>query len=213
MDANGVITGAAYGVATIAVDVVYDGSTHEAQILIIVNDGTLYSEGWENGVASRWTVVGTSAISTAKSRTGTSSMRIQSSGGKVYDNTTIAAIDGIQEVWFYDNGTTTQDVFVNSDWVVTGFGPIYNNGQYVSKDLIKGQPVQLSGVSRSEGWHQVVYDYLSTPGDVDVYFDGVLVNQVSVPNGHDLLGFGDYLDTNGTTIDAYFDDIAIYSIP
>jgi uncharacterized protein YjdB len=181
-------------------------------VTIIVNGGTLYSEGWENGVASRWKVSGTPSISTAQKRSGSSSMHIASAGNKVFDNTTIRTIHGVQEVWFYDDGATLQDVFINSDWVIVGFGPVYNRSFYVSKDLIKGQPTQVSAVPRSEGWHQVVYDYRTNVGQLDVYLDGVLVNHLDRLNGHDLLGLGDYLDTNATSINAYFDDIAIYQV-
>ncbi|XEC95535.1 Ig-like domain-containing protein [Paenibacillus tarimensis] len=206
VDADGVVTAHAVGIAKIIVQVALDSEVRSRSFLIIVHSGITFDEDFENGLGA-WTVQnGTEnpQVSDVMSRSGSYSFKLHQDH-QVIVHSFAAPSQGVVEAWFYDDGTTLmQSVFIVNDRYV---GVMKSHPEhYVFRYGGQSSPKN----ERSRGWHQLVYAYRPSTNTIGIYIDGELASQ---PNFSQMTimkiadGWPD-----GIISTLYFDDIRIYSM-
>lgn len=203
-DASGLLTAQALGVAKITVQVTLDSTSISKEIMVVVHNGTVFQEGFEEGMGN-WTVETglPSAAVTERPRSGAYSFKLDQDIQSIAV-TLPQSTRGIVEAWFYDSGAPglSGGFALQSDY----FAGLYNTFSGTHYMERYGSYYNLTA-AREEGWHQIMYDLYSDAGMVNIYIDGVLARQ-RVMNGFTKLQIKDIW--GGKISNLYFDDITVY---
>ena len=175
-------------------------------------------ESFENSFGNWIQSKGTPTTSTAQSHSGKSSYLLNEDADQIIYNTGYLK-NAVVEMWFYDNAADIalkvlgQVDDVANDDTVNGVGLGVNtsisktNYVYLGKDAAGSSSYTATGVVRSTGWHQLIWDYRSETG-ADLYIDGVFVTTVTTSGGFNRIAVGD-MWADGLAGTVYFDDIKI----
>jgi len=204
VNTEGLVTAIASGVTTITADATLNGITKRKAITVIVNNGTIFSDSFEQGL-DKWQVhAGTpNVLATGPKRSGAYSFKLDQDLQGLYA-TMPQLTKGVVEAWFYDNGDAgiVGVVSLQRDFMA---GVISSNSA-TNYSVRIGNTYTVAGV-REVGWHQVVYDLASTSGKVDIYIDGEFIKQGTL-NGFTQFWIMDVW--SGKVSNLIFDDITVY---
>ncbi|WP_158560401.1 Ig-like domain-containing protein [Paenibacillus contaminans] len=204
VNAEGLVTAKANGLATITADVTLNGITKRKAIAVVVNNGAVFSDSFEQGLA-KWQVhAGTPNVSASgPKRSGAYGFKLDQDVEALY-----AAMPqltkGVVEAWFYDSGAAgiMGVVALQKDFMAG----VISSSSATNYSVRIGNNYTLAG-AREAGWHQVVYDLASATGKVNIYVDGEFVKQAAL-NGFTQFWIMDIWA--GKTSNLIFDDITVY---
>ena len=187
---------------------------------------TSYSEGFENGLPS-W-ASGAAAVNKV-AHTGSYSMGLASDTSGIFNDLFAQAVNKVVTVWFYDSanytfnrnlggvnlttdrlhhlsiGVTAGETDPNGVAINGAHYTLYHDGKY-------GNSRYDTGITRTTGWHQFVFDATSGT-QIDAYLDGVKVGSIDDYTSIVGIKVGWHRANTGNSATA-FDDITVTdSIP
>lgn len=169
---------------------------------------TLPNTIWQDSTSN----LGTPTTNTLQNHTvgGTSSYELNQDYDAI-KTTLSSTFQKVAVIWMYDDAADlTVKTYGNVDDNYTGVGIGVDTGasiaaetQYVTK--LNGT-VAVTGITRTTGWHQFVYDYRSGTGPT-LYIDQMQVATASNPKSFNKIFIGD--NSAGVSSTTYFDDISV----
>ena len=193
VDSDGNVKGLKQGTTTITVTTT-DGTEKQIPVTVTDKDVPLFFEDFEEDL-SEWGVRDSStsgfadetpytyvSLENANSYKGTGSLGLQKTGKQVLIRKTFdESYNKVVSVWFYDDVEATESrvmacVEKDNGRIALGVRKSTSSENYTLWRT--GAEYEDTGVARSTGWHQFVFDTTSTAG-TNVYIDGVLVKYVS----------------------------------
>lgn len=210
VDSSGVVLAKSKGIANITVTAVLNGIAKSTGLTVIVNDGILQHEGFENGM-SGWEVIdGSPVISSIKKHSGNNCLLIGGScdveGARKYFD----VYNEVCEIWFYDDNSMYKKVFLGANPTLFGIGIDTHpyDGVLATRYITNGYGI--TSVDRTPGWHQAVFDYTGQ-NTVKIYLDGILVSTVTGPETFAQPTVCDFTQ-DGFVSKLFVDDISIYDV-
>lgn len=204
VNAEGLVTAKANGLAAITAEVTLNGITKRKAIAVVVNNGAVFSDSFEQGLANWQAHTGTPNVSASgPKRSGAYSFKLDQDVEAIY-----AAMPqltkGVIEAWFYDNGDAgiAGVMSLQKDFMAG----VISSSSATNYTVRIGNSYTLAG-AREAGWHQVVYDLASASGKVNIYVDGEFVKQAAL-NGFTQFWIMDVWA--GKASNLLFDDITVY---
>ncbi|GAA5180254.1 beta-galactosidase [Rugosimonospora acidiphila] len=171
-----------------------------------------FTESFENGLGA-WSVdKGTLVVSTAKARTGAHSLGKNTAGpGVIYRQATSA--HGIVTLWFYDDASATDTIFVTrvDDDPETG----HFRGIGVRTDINRNNYIlridatfSATPIARTTGWHQFRWDYTSGVG-VTMSIDDQQIATAAGLTTFNTIALGDWWGIASQSGVEFVDDITV----
>jgi uncharacterized protein YjdB len=203
VDVNGILTAHKPGLAVIQVSASLDGVTLEKKLAVVVYTQVRFEDDFEDDYAA-WTL-GDAApvISMDRARSGNSSLLVDKDRSFMTVSFTKRPV--ILEGWFYDDGATVKQSVIQANSLMLGAYSTISSNHYAIRNGIGA-----TSIPRSAGWHQVIFDYVTVPGKVNVLIDGQLADTRN-DTGLSSITLGD-LWANGSISNMSFDDIAVYDL-
>jgi len=175
-----------------------------------------FTESFENGLGA-WTVdKGTLVVSTAKAHTGTYSLGKNTAGQGVLYRQAIAT-HGTVTLWFYDDATATNTIFVTRVDDGAEIGHFRGIGVRTDIDATHylmrvDATFSATPVVRTTGWHQFGWDYTSGTG-VTLSIDGQPIGTATGLALFSTIALGDWWGIQSQSGINFVDDITVTVTP
>lgn len=167
------------------------------------------TDSFENGLALWSTGDGKPATDKVQAHSGNNSLVIDGDRESIF-RTMPALLNREVSVWFYDNAAnkslaTVARVDDSKTIVAMGVNTNVTKDKYVFRI---GGSWKETNVARTDGWHQLTFDYSSGSG-VTLLIDGTAIHTSTGITHFNRIGLGDEW-ADGKSGPVYFDDVVVY---